>query len=70
MLVGTGETPQILSFYERCGFEMSHRIPNFFTDNYNHPMFDGDIQLVDMIYMKKNLHTVSGSTNKPDSTQT
>ncbi|HPF00378.1 MAG TPA: GNAT family N-acetyltransferase [Bacteroidales bacterium] len=55
MLVGTGETPQILSFYERCGFEMSHRIPNFFTDNYNHPMFDGDIQLVDMIYLKKNL---------------
>ncbi len=55
MLVGTGETPAILAFYESCGFEQSHRIKNFFTDNYDHPMFDGDIQLVDMIYLKKDL---------------
>lgn len=59
MLVGTGETPAILSFYEHCGFEKSHRIKNFFTDNYDHPMFDGDIQLVDMIYLKKNLKPVT-----------
>jgi GNAT superfamily N-acetyltransferase len=55
MLVGTGETPTILSFYESCGFEKSHRIKNFFTDHYDHPMFDGDIQLIDMIYLKKDL---------------
>ena len=55
MLVGTGETPAILSFYESCGFELSHRLKNFFTDNYDHPIFEGDIQLVDMIYLKKNL---------------
>jgi GNAT superfamily N-acetyltransferase len=55
MLVGTGETPTILSFYESCGFEKSHRVKNFFTDNYDHPMFEGDIQLVDMIYLKKDL---------------
>jgi len=55
MLVGTGETPAILSFYESCGFEQSHRVKNFFTDHYDHPMFDGDIQLVDMIYLKKKL---------------
>ena len=55
MLVGTGETPSILSFYESCGFEKSHRVKNFFTDNYDHPMFDGDIQLVDMIYLVKDL---------------
>jgi GNAT superfamily N-acetyltransferase len=29
MLVGTGETPTILSFYENCGFEISHRVKNF-----------------------------------------
>ncbi|RPH28773.1 MAG: GNAT family N-acetyltransferase, partial [Bacteroidales bacterium] len=28
---------------------------NFFTDNYDHPIFEGDIQLVDMIYLKKDL---------------
>lgn len=55
MLLGTGEVPWILSFYKNCGFEISHRVKNFFTDNYNLPMFDGDIQLVDMIYLKKDL---------------
>ena len=55
MLVGTGEVPWIVSFYESCGFEYSHRVKNFFIDNYDHAMFDGDIQLVDMIYLKKEL---------------
>lgn len=55
MLVGTGETPTILSFYKSCGFENSHRIKNFFTDNYDLPMFEGEIQIVDMIYLKKDL---------------
>lgn len=59
MLVGTGETPAILSFYKSCGFEISHRIKNFFTDNYDHPMFDGNIQLVDMIYLKKDLRKMN-----------
>lgn len=53
MLVGTGETPTILSFYENCGFVKSHKVKNFFTDNYDHPMFEDGVQLVDMIYLKK-----------------
>ena len=53
MLVGTGETPTILSFYENCGFIKSHRIKNFFTDNYDHPIYENGIQLIDMIYLKK-----------------
>nr|WP_320023218.1 GNAT family N-acetyltransferase [uncultured Draconibacterium sp.] len=55
MLVGTGETPKILSFYENCGFKISHRVKDFFTDNYDHPIFEGEIQLIDMIYLKKTL---------------
>jgi GNAT superfamily N-acetyltransferase len=55
MLVGTGEIPWILSFYENCGFEKSYRIKNFFTDNYGHPMFEEGIQLIDMVYLKKDL---------------
>ena len=55
MLVGTGETPAIFSFYEGCGFERSHRVKNFFTDNYDHPMFEDGIQLIDMVYLKKEL---------------
>jgi GNAT superfamily N-acetyltransferase len=55
MLVGTGETPTILSFYKSCGFEKSHYIKNFFIDNYDHPMFEDGIQLIDMVYLKKKL---------------
>ncbi|SHF19770.1 Acetyltransferase (GNAT) domain-containing protein [Mariniphaga anaerophila] len=55
MLVGTGETPSILSFYKSCGFEQAYLVKNFFTDNYDHPIFEGNVQLVDMIYLKKNL---------------
>ncbi len=55
MLVGTGEVPWILKFYRQHGFKLSHRIENFFTDNVDHPMFDGDIQLVDMVYLSKEL---------------
>jgi GNAT superfamily N-acetyltransferase len=60
MLVGTGETPAILSFYESCGFEKSYRVKNFFTDNYDLPIFEGDIQLIDMIYLKKDLQDQLG----------
>lgn len=52
MLVGTGGVPSVLRFYKECGFEESHRIENFFTDNYDHPMFEDGTQLVDMVYLK------------------
>jgi len=55
MQVGTGEIPSILSFYKNCGFKMSHRLKNFFTDNYDHLMFEDGIQLIDMIYLNKKL---------------
>ena len=53
MLVGTGDVPSSLSFYQKCGFAESHRIHNFFTDNYDHPMFEDGKQLVDMVYLKR-----------------
>lgn len=56
MLVGTGDSPWIIKFYQKNGFNISHRIKNFFTDNYDHPMFEDGVQLVDMIYLKRNLY--------------
>lgn len=53
MLVGTGDSPVTLNFYKKCGFTESHRIRNFFTDNYRHAMFDNGKQLIDMIYLKR-----------------
>ena len=55
MIVGTGNVPKSLRFYKKNGFHVSHRIDNFFTDNYDHPMFEDGVQLVDMIYLKKEL---------------
>lgn len=53
MFVGTGDGPSTLIFYQKCGFSESHRIKNFFTDNYDHPMFEDGKQLVDMVYLKR-----------------
>ena len=51
--VGTGDSPMTIPFYEKCGFVRSHTVPNFFTDNYDHPIFECGVQLVDMIYLQR-----------------
>ncbi|RFM18400.1 N-acetyltransferase [Clostridium botulinum] len=53
MLVGTGDSLLTIPFYKHCGFKISHRIKNFFTDNYDHPIYESGIQLIDMVYLKK-----------------
>ena len=55
MIVGTGDVPSSARFYKRCGFEPSHRIENFFTDNYHHPMIEDGILLKDMVYFKREI---------------
>ena len=52
-ILGTGETPSTLRFYKSCGYSYSHRIPNFFTDNYPTPIIEEGVTLRDMIYLKK-----------------
>ncbi len=51
--VGTGDSPLTIPFYEKCGFIRSHRIKNFFTDNYDHPIYEAGTLLKDMIYLQK-----------------
>lgn len=53
--VGTGDCEKIIKFYEKCGFKKSHKISNFFVDNYSKPMFEDGKQLIDMIYLKMDL---------------
>ena len=50
MIVGTGETPSVMQFYQDFGFIYSHRIDNFFVDNYNHEIIEEGVVLRDMIY--------------------
>ena len=53
MYVGTGDSDLTVPFYKSCGFEESHRIKNFFTDNYDKPIFENGKQLIDMVYLKR-----------------
>lgn len=55
MIVGTGDVPSTIGFYKSCGFEYSHRMENFFTDNYDHQMIEDGVLLKDMIYLKKEI---------------
>jgi nicotinamidase-related amidase len=47
-----------IPFYEKCGFKRHHLIKNFFLDNYDHPIFEEGVQLVDMVYLRKNIKSV------------
>ena len=53
--VGTGDSPLSIPFYEKCGFVRSHIVPDFFTDNYDHPIYESGILLVDMVYLQRPL---------------
>ena len=53
MFVGTGDSDSIIHFYESCGFKISHKVDNFFIDNYEKPIFENGKQLIDMIYLRK-----------------
>lgn len=53
MLVGTGDSPLTIPFYKKCGFTEHHRVKNFFTDNYDHPIIEAGVQLVDMVYLSR-----------------
>jgi len=55
MIVGTGDVPSTVNFYKSCKFEYSHRIKNFFTDNYDHLMIEDGVLLKDMIYLKREI---------------
>ena len=57
MLVGTGDVPWIVSFYECCGFIFSYRLENYFLEHYDKPMFEAGIQLKDKVYFKMDLGT-------------
>lgn len=44
--VGTGNSPSVISFYEKSGFRKSYKIKNLFVDNYEKPI---GIRLTDIL---------------------
>lgn len=61
LTVGTGDVPSTVGFYRRCGFVYSHRVANFFTDNYDHPIVENGVQLRDMVYLSYDLEAGDAS---------
>lgn len=53
--VGTGDSPLTVPFYEACGFVRSHKVENFFTEHYDHPIYEGGVRLTDMVYLRREL---------------
>ena len=53
--VGTGDSPLTIPFYEKCGFQRTHIVKNFFLDNYDHQIYECGVQLVDMVYLQRKL---------------
>ena len=57
LLVGTGDSPGTVGFYQSCGFAVTGRVEGFFTQNYPAPIWDeakGDY-LRDMVYLEMGL---------------
>ena len=55
MILGTGDIPSILSFYEKCGFTFSFRIENYFIEHYDEPMYEDGVLLRDKVYLTRTL---------------
>lgn len=55
LVVGTGDSPLTMPFYQGLGFQEFRREPEFFIKNYDHPMFECGKQLIDMVYLKRDL---------------
>ena len=52
MIVGTSEN--MIPFYDLNGFtKYHHTVKNFFVDNYNEEIWDGDLHCIDMYYYSK-----------------
>ncbi|MBQ5989924.1 MAG: GNAT family N-acetyltransferase [Oscillospiraceae bacterium] len=64
--VGTGDSPLTIPFYEKCGFVRSHIIPNFFTENYDHPIYECGVQLVDMVCLRRSMQFNSQNVLTPN----
>ena len=58
MIVGTGDTPIIVPFYENSGFVISHRKENYFLEHYKEPIFEHGVQLQDKVFLKRELQRV------------
>ena len=55
VILGTGDVPGILAYYRRRGFTETYRLPDYFTDNYDHPIIEDGVLLRDKVYLERTL---------------
>jgi ribosomal protein S18 acetylase RimI-like enzyme len=55
VILGTGDVTGILAFYRHRGFIETHRLPDYFTINYDHPIIEDGVLLKDKVYLERNL---------------
>jgi GNAT superfamily N-acetyltransferase len=56
IILGTGDSPGILSFYEGRGITETHREPDYFTTHFDYPIIEDGVMLKDRVYMENSLH--------------
>ena len=54
---GTGDSPDNLAFYRKCGVRRSHIVRGFFRARYDHEIIEDGKLPVGVIYLKLDLHT-------------
>ncbi|MCI8411996.1 MAG: GNAT family N-acetyltransferase, partial [Clostridia bacterium] len=60
MIVGTTENN--IAFYVKQGFDKYEKtIKNFFVDNYDEEIWDGDLHCTDMYYYSKDLKKINSN---------
>ena len=55
IILGTGDVPGVLSFYEKCGFTRTHSIADYFTTHFDYPIIEDGIVLKDKVYLERRL---------------
>jgi GNAT superfamily N-acetyltransferase len=55
VILGTGDVPGTLLFYQKNGFEITHRVPDFFTHYCDYPIIEDGVILKDKIYLERKL---------------
>lgn len=55
IILGTGDVSGILKFYEHRGFSITHRLPDYFTTHYDHPIIEDGVLLKDKVYLAREL---------------
>ena len=55
VILGTGDVPVILVFYGHRGFTETHRVTDYFTKHYDHPIIEDGVLLKDKVYLERKL---------------